>query len=168
MSLNTLANYAEILGAATIVTGLLIGWFQVRYYRAQQRNSVAINLMQTFYSGELMKAIAILQPLPDGVSLDELQAKGNEYVQAAITVSVSFETMAWAVFKRMATMDMVLDLAGGIIITMGRKLQKFTEDMRIVQQQPSWAEWFEWLANQANKRKSMVEPAHIRYRDWKK
>jgi hypothetical protein len=109
MSLNTLANYAEILGAATIVTGLLIGWFQVRYYRAQQRNSVAINLMQTFYSGELMKAIAILQPLPDGVSLDELQAKGNEYVQAAITVSVSFETMAWAVFKRMATMDMVLD-----------------------------------------------------------
>jgi hypothetical protein len=59
-------------------------------------------------------------------------------------------------------------LAGGIIITMGRKLQKFTEDMRIVQQQPSWAEWFEWLANQANKRKSMVEPAHIRYRGWKK
>ena len=45
---STLANLAEIIGAGSIITGLLFGWFQIRHIRMQQRNAVAINLMQTF------------------------------------------------------------------------------------------------------------------------
>ena len=166
MSLSTLANVAEIVGAGSIITGLLLGWFQIRHFRAQQRDAVAINLMQTFYSQELAQSIALLQPLPDGISMDEMRAKGIEYVRAAITVTTSFEAMGLLVFKRIATMDLVLDLAGGIVTTMTRKLRNWQNGMREAQDQPSWGEWFEWLGDQAAKTKQRKVPAHIEHRDW--
>jgi hypothetical protein len=165
LSLSTIANIAEIIGAGSIITGLIFGWFQIRHFRAQQRDAVAINLMQTFYSDDLAEAIALLQPLPDGVRLDELRSMGNEYVKAAITITTSFETMGLLVFKGIATMDLVLDLAGGIVTTMTRRLCVVQSDMRETQQQPSWGEWFEWLGNQAQQIKHEDAPAHVKHRD---
>ena len=43
----------------------------------------------------------------------EIRALGREYEEAAITVCTSFETMGLLVYKRIAPMDLVLDLAGG-------------------------------------------------------
>jgi len=166
VSLSTLANLAEIIGAGSIITGLIFGWFQVRNFRLQQRNAVAINLAQTFYNQELARAIALLQSIPDGVTLKELGEYGVEHVNAAITVTTSFETMGVLVFKRIATLDLVLDLAGGIVATMNRKLRVWQNDMREAQQQPSWGEWFEWLGDQAEKVKRQQIPAHVKYRDW--
>ena len=90
LSLATWANVAEIIGAGSIITGLTFGWFQLRHFRAQQRDAIAINLMQTFYDQDLALAVALLQPLPDGIRQEELQAKGIEYVKAAITITTSF------------------------------------------------------------------------------
>ena len=167
LSLANWGNIAEIIGASSIVTGLIVGWIQIRHLRNQQRDAVAINLAQTFYSRDLARAIALLQPLPDGISLAQLREKGEAYEQAAITVCTSFETMGLLAYKRIAPMDLVLDLAGGIVATMCKKLRQWQEDLRVEQQQPSWGEWFEWLGDQAIKTKSRSTPAHIKYRDWK-
>lgn len=167
ISLATWANLAEIVGAGSIITGLVFGWFQVRVYRAQQRDIVAINLVETFYNDSLARALTLLQPLPDGLGIEELQRYGDEHVNAAITVTTSFETMGLLVYKRIATMELVLDLAGGIIITMNRKLNVWQNEVRQAQSQPSWGEWFEWLADQALRLKETNEPAHIAFRNWK-
>jgi len=87
-------------------------------------------------------------------------------MNAAITVTTSFETMGLLVFKRIATLELVLDLAGGIVATMNRKLRIWQNDMRDHQDQPAWAEWFEWLGDQAEKYKRSGTPAHIQHRDW--
>lgn len=166
LTLATVANLAEIIGAGSIVTGLIVGGFQVRYFRTQQRDTVAINLMQTFYDQNLAQAIALLQPVPDGVGLKELREYGIDHVNAAITITTSFETMGLLVFKRIATMDLVLDLAGGIVTTMNRKLRTWQKQMREAQDQPSWGEWFEWLGDQAEKVKREEVPAHVKHKDW--
>ena len=166
MSLETLAMLAEILGAGSIMTGLIIGWFQIRSFRSQQRDAIAINLAQTFYNQDLARALTLLQTVPDGISMAELKSRGDEYVNAAITVTTSFETMGLLVFKRVATLDLVLDLAGGIVTTMNRKLRQWQNDVREAQHQPSWAEWFEWLGDQAEANKTLREPAHIKHQDW--
>jgi hypothetical protein len=168
ITLATWANIAEIIGAGSIVTGLIIGWIQIRHFRRQQRDAVAINLAQTFYNRDLAQSIALLQPLPDGISLAEMRALGENYEHAAITVCTSFETMGLLAYKRIAPIDLVLDLAGGIVSVMCRKLRRWNEDLREEQQQPSWAEWFEWLGDQALKTKSPSVPAHILHRDWKR
>ncbi|MEM1155654.1 MAG: hypothetical protein AAGI44_16075 [Pseudomonadota bacterium] len=167
LSLATWANIAEIIGASGLISGLIFGLFQIRQYRSQQRDAIAINLAQTFYSKDLAHALSLLRPLHDGITLQEMQALGEEYVEAAITVTTSFETMGMLVHKRIAKLELVLDLAGGIITVMSRKLQQWQQDMRDTQQQPSWGEWFEWLADQADAVKHTKEPAHVRYRDWK-
>jgi hypothetical protein len=167
ITLATWGNIAEIIGAGSIVTGLIVGWIQIRHFRRQQRDTVAINLAQTFYNRDLAQSIALLQPLPDGISLAELRALGENYAHAAITVCTSFETMGLLAYKGIAPIDLVLDLAGGIVSVMCRKLRRWNEDLREEQQQPSWGEWFEWLGDQALKTKSPSVPAHILHKDWK-
>lgn len=166
--LDTLANIAEIIGASSIVSGLLFGWFQLRNFRRQQRDAVAINLAQTFYNQELARALTLLQPLPDGITLKELREHGEAHMNAAITVTTSFETMGLLVFKRVASLALVLDLAGGIIRTMNRKLRVCQNDLRVEQNQPSWAEWFEWLGDQAELHKQDSTPAHVQHKDWRR
>jgi hypothetical protein len=167
LPLSTIANIAEIIGATTIVTGLIFGWIQLRHYRVQQRDAVASSLTQTFYNRDLAHAVSLLQTVPDDVRLEELRSKGPEFVEAAVTVTTSFETMGILVFQRIAPLELVVDLAGGMITTMLRKLRLFQEDLRAEQQQPSWGEWFEWLGDQIENVKGQQEPAHIRHRDWR-
>ena len=160
--LSTWAFVAEIIGAGSIITGLIVGLFQIRQFRLQQRNAVAINLAQTFYSHDLAQAITLLQNVPDDISLEQIRARGPEYEQAAVTVCTSFETMGLLVHQGIAPMQLVLDLAGGIVATMSRKLARWQKDMRDEQQQPSWGEWFEWLGNEATRLKDQQLPAHLR------
>ena len=58
ISVATLANFAEIICAGSIVMGLIFGWIQIRHFRTRQRNAVAINLMQTFYAQDLVLDLA--------------------------------------------------------------------------------------------------------------
>ena len=92
---------------------------------------------------------------------------GREYEAAAVTVTTSFETMGILVFKRIAPLELVVDLAGGIVMTMDRKLGRFQEELRVEQQQPSWGEWFSWLADQVARVKTAAPPAHVAHRDWR-
>ena len=167
ISLSTWASIAEIIGAGSIVTGLIVGWVQIRALRAQQRDAVALNLAQTFYDGEFSKALSLMQKVPDDVTREELREMGSEYEEAVLVVITSFETMGLLAFKGIAPMELVLDLAGGIVSVMCRKLRVWLQEVRADQDQPSWAEWFEWLGDQAMKRKVEKAPAQIRHRDWK-
>ena len=167
ISLATWANIAEIIGAGSIITGLIVGWVQIRHLRRQQRDAVAINLAQTFYSDDLARAIAMIQPLQDDFSLQEMRALGVDYVHAALTLVTSFETMGLLVYKRIAPLDLVLDLAGGVVSVLTHKLRRWQRELREEQQHPSLGEWFEWLGDQARAHKSGAEPAHIAHRNWK-
>ena len=163
-SLATWGSIAEIIGAGSIVTGLVVAAIQIRHLRRQQQHAVAINLAQTFYSRDLAHSIALIQPLPDDISLVQMRELGNDYMAAAFTICTSFETMGLLAYKQVAPMDLVLDLAGGIVSVMCRKLRRWNEDIREEQQQPSFAEWFEWLGDRALQEKAKSAPAHIRHR----
>ncbi len=149
MSLETFANIAEVIGMLTIVSGLLFGVFQLRAYRINQRNAVATSLASTFYNSEFSRAIILLQKLPDGASADEVMSSA-ELEQAAVVVCTSFETMGLLVYRKIAQFDLVMDLAGGVSASMYRKLQYWIDAKREQQNQPSWAEWFEWMARLAD------------------
>jgi len=167
LTLEQIASAAEIIGALTIVSGLIFGWFQIRVNSGRQRDTIAINLMQTFYNPALARAVHLLHGLPDGVSAEELRKRGPEFEEAAMMVTTSFETMGLLVYKRIAKFDLVVALAGGMMTSMHRKLELWQEAVREEQNQPSWAEWFEWFALLAEDRKSDSAPAHVEFRNWK-
>ena len=167
LTLSDWADLAEVISATSIVGGLIFGLFQIKNMQEQQRGTIAITLSQTFYDNELSEALSLLQEVPDGISLEEIRKLGPEYSQAAVTICTSFETMGLLVFKRIAQLDLVLDLAGGIVTVMHRKLGRWLDDLRIEQNQPSWAEWFDWLGEQAEREKINSLPAQIAHRDWR-
>jgi hypothetical protein len=166
MTLNTIANIAEIASAATVIFGILFGVFQLSEFRAQRRSVVAADLMRNFYSADLANAVATIRSLPDDCSPDDLRKRGDEFEKAAVLISTNFETMGLMAFERIAPLDLVEKLAGGVVVVMWHKLRPWLERVRQEQSQPSWAEWFQWLAQQCERRKTAQEPAYTKHKDW--
>jgi hypothetical protein len=167
--LATLANIAEILGALTIVGGVVFAVAQIREFRTQRREVVAVELIRSFHSPEFAHSVNLVLELPDGVSAEELRSRGPEYERAAVTVSTTYETIALLVFREMTSFSMARDLTGGLAIVMWRKLVRWTDSIRAEQDQPSWAEWFQWLADQLARESEQKEadPAYRRFADWR-
>lgn len=161
-----LADLAQIAGDITVVSAVLFGAFELSGYRKQRRDAVAAELMRTFYSPALANVICVVQSFPGGATVDDFRRKGDEPERAAVLISMTFETMGLLVFERIAPIDLVEKLAGGAIVAMWRRLRPWLAAIQQEQAQPSWAEWFEWLAGQCDKRKRAQEPAYLKYRDW--
>jgi hypothetical protein len=104
--------------------------------------------------------------VPDGISAADLKAEGPEYERAAILISTTFETMGLLAFRRLAPFSLVQELAGGIIIVTWRKLSVWVETVREEQSQPSWAEWYQWLAEQLIEVKIEGKPAYMKFKGW--
>jgi len=167
MDLQTIANISQVASATTIVGGTVFGLVQISEYRKQRRNAVAAELMRAFMSPELASAVALVRTLPDGVSAEELRRSGPEMEKAAVMVNMTFETMGLLVFQRIAPFPLVLELAGGMIVVMWHKLRPWMLQVRKEQAQPSWAEWFQWLAQQCEQHKTRMEPAYSRHSAWR-
>ncbi|MGD8575186.1 MAG: hypothetical protein PVJ40_09575 [Gammaproteobacteria bacterium] len=161
-----LADIVQIASAVTIIVGIVFALFQISEYRKQRRNAVAGEVMRTFYSPALSDAICLIVSLPDDTTADELRHRGADYERAAVLISISFETMGLLVFERIAPLVLVEELAGGTVVVVWRKLRGWIGDFRAEQSQPSWGEWFEWLALLCDRRKTGQEPAYSKYRDW--
>ncbi len=167
MNLETLSNISQIVSAATVVGASAFALIQLSELKKQRRDAIAGKLMRAFMDPELAHALSLIIALPEGVSADELRNAGSEVERAAVHISTRFETMGLLVHRRIAPLDLVVELACGIIIVMWRKLTPWMEDIRRRQSQPSWAEWFQWLAQQCEACKSRKAPAYQREADWK-
>jgi hypothetical protein len=167
INLESLAHIAQIIGAGSIVTAVIFGCFQIVEFRKRRQNMVATDLMRSFYNRDLAHAVALIRTLPDGVSAAELRERGPEYEEAAVLVSTTFETMGLMVFRRIAPFSLVEELAGGMTIVVWRKLSAWLETVREEQSQPSWAEWFQWLAEQMIAVNAQDDPAYLRHKDWR-
>ena len=167
LTLEQIAAIAEIIGASTILTGLIFGAYQIRAHRIEQRNAIATELTSTFYNADLARAVLLLQQLPDGASVEELRSRGTEFEDAAIIVCTSFETMGLLVYRKIAPFDLVMDLAGGMVASMFKKLSGWVSAKQIEQNQPSWAEWFVWLAQRAEIYKHNAGPTGGPVAGWR-
>jgi hypothetical protein len=135
--------------------------------RRQRGDIVACELMRSFLDAEMTHAIRLIRTLPDGVSPEELRQAGPEAELAALRIAITFETMGLLVYRRIAPLDLVVELAGGIVVAMWRKIGPLEERIRAEQAQPSSAEWFQWLAEQSAANKDERMPAYIAHRGWK-
>jgi len=166
MDLQTLVDVAQVAGAATLIGGTAFGLFQFFEYKKQRAEAVAAEVMHTFIGAELARALTILRGLPDAVSAERLREEGFDAEYAAVLVCTTFETLGVLVYRRIAPFPLVVELAGGIIVVMWRKLGPWLQQIRAEQSQPSWAEWFEWLAQQCARYKDEDAPAYVKHAGW--
>jgi len=167
MTLSDLSDYVQIFGILIAISGGVFAVIQLLEFKRQRRDAIVVELSRTFYSPDLAAAVAVLHTLPDGCSAKELRARGLEYERAAVIVTTTFETMGLLVYLRVANFEVVKGLAGGMIVVMWRKLRIWLDAVRTEQSQPSWAEWFQWLAERAAVHKDEARPAYVAHADWR-
>lgn len=98
-ALTTYAALAEIFGAVAIVGGGLFALVQLSEYRKRRRTQAAAELCRRFVEADLARSIILLRSMPDGAGIEEYQARGPEYEQAAQIVGNHFETMGLLVTR---------------------------------------------------------------------
>lgn len=168
--LETLANWAEVLGTLTILGGLLFAVIQIRQYRRQLRETATLELMNKFQSPEFAQAFRILRSLPQDVPSSELKASNPESEAAAMFVCSVYETVGVLVFRRILPFQVVEDLTGGAIVLCWRKLRTWIEELRVETSNDRVFEWFQWLVERCLEQQQVESgsgPAYRAHRAWK-
>ena len=167
-NLYTLAAIAEIFGAVAIVGGAVFGIFQVYEYRQRRRLQAAADICRTFTEPALARSVVLLKSLPDGLSLEEFRNRDSSYEEAAQMVGMAFETMGLLVQKDIASLTIVQELAGGLLLMLWRKIEFQIKDTRTEQNNPRFGEWVQWLVERIEEREHEMQPAFIKYSNSKR
>ncbi|MEH6568869.1 MAG: hypothetical protein V7709_07340 [Halioglobus sp.] len=167
-SLQHYAAMADIFSAAAIVMGAAFAIFQIMEYRKRQKNQVAAELCRKFSEPEVGKAVTLIGKLPDSVSLATLQSLDNEYEQAAQVIGMTFETMGLLVHRELASFCMTQELAGGLLLMMWKKLDRWLAETRTEQNNPRFGEWMQYLAERIEDSERDMVPAYLAHKGTKK
>ena len=170
IDLETLANLAEVLGALTIIGGVLYAVVQIRQHRQQLRETATLEFMRPFQTSEFARAFQVLRSLDDDVSSTELRSKKPEVEAAAMSVCSVYETIGVLVFSKILPFQVVEDLTGGAIVMCWRKLRTWIEETRLETSNERMFEWFQWLAERFSEQQRVEtksRPAYQAYCSWK-
>lgn len=167
MTLSEIANIVEIIGVVAIVSGIAFGLIQLRQHREQTRNMAIHELATSFEDSDFTEAYRILADLQEGMSADELNALGDEYVSAILRVGMKFETIGLLVHNRVVPFDAMKSLVGGAAIKIWGVVKIWIRETRRRQGHPLLFEWFEWLVDRLEERSEGARlPAFEAYADW--
>jgi hypothetical protein len=166
MELQTWVNISQIVAAATLVCGTVFGLLQLYEYRQQRREAVALDLLSKFMGPEFSAAMIAITSLPEEVTVESIRQAGPEFERAANIMCTNFEAMGIMVHRRIAPFPLVMDMIGGLVVVVWRRLRPWIEAVRVETHNPSDSEWFQWLAEQCERNASKKEPAHIQHRGW--
>ncbi len=168
MSLSDIANIVEIVGILAIIFGIVFGLIQLQQHREQNRNMSILELAASFEDRDFTEAYRLLAELDDGLSSDELNALGDDYVSAILRVGMKFETIGLLIYKRIVPLDAMKDLVGGAAIKIWGIVRVWTLETRISQGNGLLFEWFQWLAERLEERgEGTRPPAYEAYKKWR-
>jgi hypothetical protein len=168
MTLSDIANLVEIVGILAIVFGIVFGLLQLRQHRKQSHDMAILELARSFEAPEFTEAYLLVTSLEAGIRNQELQAKGAEYVDAAMRVGWKFETVGMLVYHRVVPLEAMADLVGGFSLKLWSILSVWADEMRQDKNQPEFFEWYQWLVERLDERgESTQEPAYLANRSWR-
>jgi hypothetical protein len=166
MNLQIVVDISQVVAALTVVGGTVFALLQLREFKRQRQDAVAMDLMRAFMGPEFAEAMSVVTSLPEGTTGEELRRAGPAVEKAATQMCTTFEAMGILVHRRIAPLPLVQDLVGGILVVTWRKLKPWVTMLRDEQSYPSDSEWFQWLAEQLERRQEDKVPAYLRHRHW--
>jgi hypothetical protein len=166
-------NWAAVTALSTAFTGLviiataLVGVNQLAQLRAQRRDFAAVELVRSLQAIDFSRALRMVLLLPPGISSSDLHARGHEYEDAALILGFRFEMLGVLVFRRTISFEVTEQVIGGALLGVWQRLKVVIREDREAQNWPGHLEWFQWLAEQFEKRGRLLQiPAHVRHQDW--
>ncbi len=166
MNLDSLGNLAEIVGVLVVIAGFLFGYLQIQQYSIQRRATAAIELARSLQAPTMARALRLVFTLPPGLDGSEIRERGSEYEDAAMLVSLTFESVGLMAHRHMVSLELVWEFMGGAVLGSWERLEDWTHEIRDRSGDEKFNEWMQWLAEQCYRRYGQAEPAYRRYADW--
>ena len=165
--LATLADLADVVGAAVVVGGVAFAVVQLRQYRRQREDTGAFTVLQQWADAESLKALDAVYALPDSAPAEIVEAAN---ARGEVTkIYNRLELMGMMVHARMLPISTANEWAGGAVRVSWRKLRPWIEGKRTSIGSERPGEWFQWLAERFDDLPARDEKtgAHVAHRDWK-
>lgn len=158
----------DIVSAATLVFGLAFAVVQLRQYRASRDREVGLELLRSFQTPEFASALRAVFSLPEGLTKAEIEERLGPRMDSVYALSTTWESLGILVFRGQLDLALVDDFFSGPIRISWAKLQPYFQAEREEQGRETIGEWFQWLAEQMEKREALAKPtpAHIEHRNW--
>src|SRR5829696_1329734 len=164
MLLQTLANLAQVVGVAAVLAAIGFGVAQIRQYREQRRDAVAVELMRSIQDAEFTRSLRMMLTLPAGTPAEDIRARGEAFEDAALALCAKYETLGYLVFRGIMPLELVEELVGGVGVHIWQRLKPWALALREQQNQPLLLEWYQWLAELMERRGRPLEaPAFERH-----
>jgi hypothetical protein len=169
LTLQALANIAEIFGALLVIVGVLFGLLEIKHYRQQRQETAAMEIVRAFQSQAFTRALRLVMDFEQECKECREESMPRELQDAAMLVSTTLEAVGLMVYQRIAPFRLVQQLMGGTIQASWRVLSPHTWMLREKLGRPSVHEWFQWLAERLDEYPEFrdEEGAYLKYLDWK-
>jgi len=168
LTLQTIANLAEIFSVLLVITGVFFGVMEVRHYRQQRQESASMEIIRTFQSRAFTSALRLIMDFEQECKRCSEETIPQELQDAAMLVSTTNESIGLMVNQRIVPFRLVQQMMGGTIQASWRVLTPHTEWLREKVGRPSVHEWFQWLAERLTEHPEYhdEEGAYSKYKDW--
>ena len=165
--LETLADLAQVLGAIAVAAAIGFGVAQIRQFRQQRRDALAVELMRSIQDADFTRSLRILLTLPGDASVDEFRSRGDEFEDATWALAAKYETLGYLVYRGIMPIELVEELVGGVGVNIWARIRPWALAVREEQGQPLLLEWFQWLSERLEEReRPAAVPAYISHRGW--
>jgi hypothetical protein len=153
---------------AALIGALIFAALQVRAANRARSEQAAITIVTTAQSDAWTRALNLLVQLPEGATIEQIDAAGPDVVKAIEEIGIRVETIGYMVFRRIVTLDMVDELIGGVIVVWWLRIEAFAERDRARTSNPKSYEWVQWLAERLMERRGAAgsSPAYEKHADW--
>lgn len=160
--------YIQFFGQVALILGATFAGYQFLLHRRERDEHAALEMLTSLQSAEFRVAYAQVWTLPLGAPPQALREAGPGMRDAADTVALTFESLGVMVHNRIVPLDTVDLIIGGFLRESWRRLEPYVLDQRARLQAPRYAEWYQWLAEQAEvRRKRRTVPAYEAFKEWK-
>ena len=144
LTLETVANYAEIIGAIAVLFAIVFALVEFRQLGVQRREYASLEMMRSWESAEYIDAIYEILQLEDHTDPDVLS---DTHKKMAFRVSMTFEALGMMAYRGTLDIKAVNDLMGGAVCASWRNLDLWVIRYRADHNTRAF-EWYEWLAAQ--------------------
>lgn len=158
----------EALELGFVAVGVVGGLYQLRMMRTTRERESALELLRSFMSPEVSRAMNTLFSLPEGLDLAGLKKVTGERYDDIFYVSTAIESIGVLVHRGELDIRLVDDFYSGRILLFWRKCGPAMREIRAANGRETIAEWCEWLADRLSATESETPPvpAHIAYKNW--
>ena len=160
-------NLLNLVSTVTLIGALIFTGLQVRAANRARREQATVTAIQTTALSEnSARILELLGEIPQGASaaaIDNLDAEAKRQI---FQFGLRLEVTGYMVSHGMVDLQIVNDLAGGVILGFWSRAKNWSEQRRKRTGEAEFLEWCEWLVKQieCERAKRAYVPAYSRGR----